>query len=109
MSDLLWHQNGTTTHEVNSVRALVILNKLIDRPVLHPVGNRRTPSLTERGTDQGKNIRMPEVSPYHCLFTKSLNRISAKIRANGIVHDKKTYPEGRFTAVETELHNLDSH
>lgn len=60
------------THEVNAVCVRILRNKLIDRPVLHPVRNHRTSHRTDRNTNQWKDTRMSEMPPNHRFFAKSL-------------------------------------
>jgi hypothetical protein len=67
--------NREVAHKLNAVHMFVLLDKLVDVPILHPFGDHRKLTFAYRHSKQRQDIWVPEVFPGDSLSTESLQSI----------------------------------
>ena len=66
-----WYGWGST-YKLSTVHVFVLLDKLIDVPMFHPLGDHRKPALAYRHSKQWQDIGVTEVFPGDPLPAESL-------------------------------------
>jgi len=67
---LLWYQ--VMAYEFNAVNIPIPLDKLVDIPIIHPLGNQSEPIFAHCHSEERQDVRMPEVFPRDTFSTESL-------------------------------------